>query len=221
METTYTTPLAKWARFMEIVIPAYMFGKSWAIADSKTVDLFRAEFPPLMIDMCEALKGMAGVGHDSALGRFYASYAGGAIGFAVVLVLALIMHWIMRDRKFIDSLRFTSVTLIPLAILNGTLSHVMKTFLKNITAATATEEALTQAAYTTPLNQSLMFFLFYITALWFMGRRTGLTRGKRVAVVIVGIIFIGAYIAAGLLIMPWEWKILLPKLMMSLSASAQ
>lgn len=215
METTYTTPLAKWARFMEIVIPAYMFGKSWAIADAQTVELFRAEFPPFLIDMAEYLKGLAGAGHDSPLGRFYASYAGAAIGIGVVVILAIAMHLIMRDRKFIDSLRFTSVTLLPLAILNGTLSHLMKTLLKNVSAATATEEALTQAAYTTPMNQSMMFFFFYITALWFMGRRTGLSRKKRIGVVIVGILFIAAYIGAGLLITPSEWQVLMPKLMQS------
>ncbi|MEI6125051.1 MAG: hypothetical protein WCQ99_00720 [Pseudomonadota bacterium] len=218
MENSYTTPLAKWARFMEIVIPAYMFGKSWAVADAKTVDLFRVEFPPFLIDMAEAIKGMVGAGHDSPLGRFYASWAGGAIGLGVVVVLAVVMHLIMRDRKFVDTLRFTSVTLLPLAILNGTLSHVMKTFLNNITASTATEETLTEAAYTTPLNQSLMFFLFYLFALWFMGRRTGLTRGKRLCVVFVGVLFIGTYIYAGLLIMPWEWRILMPKLLISLGA---
>ena len=215
METTYTTPFAKWARFMEVLIPAYMFGKSWAIADAQTVELFRAEFPPFLIDMAEYLKSLAGAGHDSPLGRFYASYAGAAIGIGVVVILAIVMHLIMRDRKFIDSLRFTSVTLLPLAILNGTLSHLMKTLLKNVSAATATEEALTQAAYTTPMNQSMMFFFFYITALWFMGRRTGLSRSKRIGVVIVGILFIGAYIGAGLLITPSEWEVLMPKLMQS------
>ena len=28
----YKTPLAKAARIMEIIIPAYMFGKAWGIA---------------------------------------------------------------------------------------------------------------------------------------------------------------------------------------------
>jgi len=64
-----------------------------------------------------------------------------------------------------------------------------------------------------------MFFLFYITALWFMGRRTGLPRKKRIAVVIVGVAFIGVYIGAGLLITPSEWSVLLPKLMQSVSAA--
>lgn len=218
METTNTTPFAKWARFLEIIIPAYMFGKSWAIADEKTVELFRAEFPAFLIDMAEALKAMAGAGHDSPLGRFYASYAGAAIGIGVVVILAIVMHLIMRDRAFIDSLRFTSVTLLPIAILNGTLSHVMKTLLSNVSAASATEEALTQAAYTTPMNQSFMFFFFYVTSLWFMGRRTGLSRGKRIGVVLVGIGFIAVYIGAGLLITKAEWSILLPKLMQSVSA---
>jgi len=33
MENNYTTPLARWARILEIFIPGYMFGKSYGIAD--------------------------------------------------------------------------------------------------------------------------------------------------------------------------------------------
>jgi len=119
-ETTPTTPLAKWARVLGIIIPAYMFGKSWGIADEKTVDLFRAEFPSFLIDGAEYLKGLVPTGNE-ALGCFCATYAGAIIGILVVLVLATVIHSVLRDRKFIDSLRFTSVTLIAIAILNGTL----------------------------------------------------------------------------------------------------
>ena len=40
MTDTYKTPWARVARILEIIIPAYMLGKSWGIADEKTVDLF-------------------------------------------------------------------------------------------------------------------------------------------------------------------------------------
>ena len=58
MHAAYTTPLAKWARVLEIFIPGYMFGKAWGMGDEVTVDLFRATFPPFLIDMAEFFKGV-------------------------------------------------------------------------------------------------------------------------------------------------------------------
>ena len=215
MEGTYTTHLTRWARFFEIIIPAYMFGKSWAIADEKTVDLFRAEFPPFLIDGAEYLKALVPIGNE-VLGRCYATYAGAFFGFLVVLALAIVMHLVLRDRKFIDSLRFTSVTLLPIAILNGTLSHVMKTFLENVDAASATGEALKQAAVNASWNYFYLNFAFYMIVLWMMGQRTGLKRSRRLMVVGVGILFIATYIGCGLMIMPGEWTELQPKLLEAL-----
>ena len=58
MADTYSTPLAQWARVLEIFIPGYMFGKAYGIADEKTVDLFRAQFPAFLINLAEYLKGI-------------------------------------------------------------------------------------------------------------------------------------------------------------------
>ena len=58
MADNYTTPLARAARIMEIIIPCYMFGKSWGISDEKTVDLFRAMFPSFLVNMAEFFKGI-------------------------------------------------------------------------------------------------------------------------------------------------------------------
>ena len=58
LEERYITPLAKWARILEIFIPGYMFGKAWGIANAQTVDLYRAIFPPFLIDMAEKMKGL-------------------------------------------------------------------------------------------------------------------------------------------------------------------
>ena len=118
-ETNYITPLARWARIMEIIVPIYLFGKSWGVADKKTVDLFRAEFPPFLIDGAEYLKSLVPAGSE-ALGRFYATYAGAMLGFLVVLILAGFFHLVLNDRKFIDSLRFTSVTLYSRITLSST-----------------------------------------------------------------------------------------------------
>ena len=123
------------------------------------------------------------------------------------------VHLVFNDRKYIDSLRFTSVTLIPIALLNGTLSHVLKTLLKNFDAVTATKEALYKDVYMSSWQFFVMFVIFYITALWFMGRRTGVLGWKRFAVVTVGIGFIVLYVAGGLMITPGEWKTLEPILM--------
>ena len=111
MDEIYRTPLARTARILEIFIPAYMFGKSWGIADEMTVDLFRAEFPPFLIDMAEFMKGLVATQNEN-LGRFYATTAGAIVGFLVVLALAAVFHFVLRDRRYIDSLRYTSVTLI-------------------------------------------------------------------------------------------------------------
>jgi len=216
MTNNYTTPLARWARFFEIIIPAYMFGKSWGLADEKTVDLFRAEFPAFLIDGAEYLKGLVPAGSE-VLGRFYATYAGALIGFLVLLSLAVVMHFVLRDRKFIDSLRFTSVTLLPIALLNGTVSHVMKTLLENVDAASATGDVLKTAAVDAGWNYFSLNFAFYMIALWMMGQRTGVKRARRWAVVGVGALFVALYIACGLLIMPGEWTELQPKLLEALS----
>ena len=145
-------------------LPAYMFGKSWGIADEKTVDLFRAEFPSFLINGAEFLKSLVPTGSE-ALGRFCATYAGALFGLLVVFILALAMHVVLKDRKFIDSLRFTSVTLFPLALLNGTLSHVMKTLLENVDAASATAEALKKVAVDSSWNYFYLNFAFYMIAL--------------------------------------------------------
>ncbi len=212
MNDTYISPWAKVARILEIIIPAYMLGKSWGIADEKTVDLFRAEFPPLIINGAEFLKGLVGTTNEH-LGRFVATNAGALIGVIIVVLLAVIFHFVLFDRKYIDSLRFTSVTLIPIAILNGTLSHVLKTLLKNIDSVTATKEALYKDVFISSWQFFFMFVIFYITALWFMGRRTGVLGWKRYAVVTVGIGFIVLYVAFGLMITPGEWETLEPILL--------
>ena len=216
MENQYTTPFATWARIFEIIIPIYMFGKSWAMFDERTVQLFQAVFPKFLVDGAVTIRSFLETGGE-AFGRFVATYAGTLLGFAVVLLLAAAMHLVLRDRKFIDTLRLTSVTLLPLAIMNGTLSHVMKTYLENIDAASATPEALEQAVVNASNNYFYLFTLFYIIALWVMPRRTGVQGWKRWAVVTVGLLFIVAYVQAGLLIDAGEWAALAPQLMESLA----
>jgi hypothetical protein len=216
MENQYTTPFARWARIFEIIIPIYMFGKSWAMFDERTVQLFQAVFPKFLVDGAVTIRSFLETGGE-AFGRFVATYAGTLLGLVVVALLAVVMHLVLRDRKFVDTLRLTSVTLLPLAIMNGTLSHVMKTYLENIDAASATPEALEQAVVTASNNYFYLFTLFYIIALWVMPRRTGVQGWKRWAVIAVGLLFIVAYVQAGLLIDAGEWAALAPQLMESLA----
>ncbi len=216
MENHYTTPLARWARILEIIIPIYMFGKSWAMYDEKTVDLFQAVFPKFLVKGAVAIRAFFETGGE-AFGRFVATYAGTLLGFAVVLLFALVMHLVLRDRKFIDTLRLTSVTLIPLALMNGTLSHVMKTYLENIDAASATPQALEEAVVKASNNYFYLFTIFYLIALWVMSRRTGVYGWKKWAVIGIGLLFVFAYVQSGLLIDAGEWAALSPKLMQSLA----
>jgi len=216
MEDTYTTPLAKWSRVLEIFIPGYMFGKAWGIANEGTVDLYRATFPAFLINMAEGIK--AALHTDSHyLQLLFATVAGAAIGFAVILLLGAVMHFVMGDRKYIDSLRFTSVTLIPIAVMNGTLSHVSNTVLESLGMGESVE-ALTQSALQSPRGQIAMFFVFYMTSLWMFGKRTGVKGWRRYGVLGVGIGFMAAYFACGLMITTGEWEILLPKLQAALAA---
>jgi hypothetical protein len=216
MENQYTTPFAQWARIFEIIIPIYMFGKSWAMFDEKTVQLFQAVFPKFLVDGAVTIRGFFETGGE-AFGRFVATYAGTLLGFVVVVLLAVVMHLVLRDRKFIDTLRLTSVTLIPFALMNGTLSHVMKTYLENIDAASATPEALEQAVVTASNNYFYLFTLFYIIALWVMSRRTGVQGWKKWAVVAIGLLFTIIYVQSGLLIDASEWAVLSPQLMEALA----
>ena len=176
MTNNYTTPLARWARVLEIFIPGYMFGKAYGIADDKTVDLFRAEFPAFLINAAEALKGILQTSNEN-LERFFTNTAGAVIGFVIIVLLAIVMHFVLRDRKYIDSLRFTSVTLLPIAVLNGTLSHAVKTLVENM--GTQTTEALTRSALEGPRNYIILNFFFYMICLWMLGRRTGVKRNRR------------------------------------------
>lgn len=213
MEETYKTPLARAARFLEIFIPAYMFGKSWGIADEMTVDLFRAEFPPFLIDMAEFMKGLV-VTENENLGRLLSTTAGATVGFGVVLVLAAVFHFILRDRKYIDSVRYTSVTLIPIAVLNGTLSHAVKTLVENL--GTTDPSALQKSAVQSPWSYFVLNVIFYLVAIWMMGKRTGVKRSRRFWLLSAGVGFVGLYLALGLMIMPEEWQNLLPTLQQSL-----
>jgi hypothetical protein len=214
MAENYTTPLARAARIMEIVIPCYMFGKAWGIADAKTVDLFRAMFPSFLIDIAEFFKRIMQT-DNANIQRFFSTMSGAIVGFVVVALLALVMHFVLRDRKYINSLRFTAVSLIPIAVLNGTLSHAIKTLVENL--GTQTPEALYASTVSSSQGNILIDGTFYLTAMWMMGRRTGVSKGRRYGVIGVGIGFMVVYLALGLMISPSEWQALLPKLQQALA----
>ena len=214
MADNYTTPLARAARIMEIIIPCYMFGKSWGIADEKTVDLFRAMFPAFIVNMAEFFKGIMHTDNMN-IQRFFSTVSGAIVGFMVVAILALIMHLVLRDRKYLDTLRFTAVSLFPIAGLNGTLSHAIKTLVENL--GTQAPDALYASTVSSSQGNLALDGFFYLTAMWFLARRTGVKRSKRVGVVCVGIAFMVIYIGLGLMISPAEWQALLPKLQQALA----
>jgi hypothetical protein len=196
VEERYITPLAKWARLLEIFIPGYMFGKAWGIANAETVGLYRAIFPPFLIDMAEAMKKIIST-DSAALERLFSTCAGALVGFGVIMILGVFMHLVLGDRKYIDSLRFTSITLIPLAVMNGTLSHVTNTLIESLGGG-ETIEALTKSAVDSPRGQIQMFCVFYMLALWMFGKRTGVIGWRRYGVLGVGIAFLAVYFACGL-----------------------
>lgn len=214
MADNYTTPLARAARIMEIIIPCYMFGKSWGISDEKTVDLFRAMFPAFIVNMAEFFKGIMHTDNMN-IQRFFSTVSGAIVGFMVVAFLALVMHFVLRDRKYLDTLRFTAVSLIPIAVLNGTLSHAIKTLVENM--GTQTPDALYASTVSSSQGNLALDGFFYLTAMWFLARRTGVKRSKRFGVVCVGIAFMAVYIGIGLMISPAEWQALLPKLQQALA----
>lgn len=216
MQANYTTPLAKWARVLEIFIPGYMFGKAWGMGDEVTVDLFRVTFPPFLIDMAEFFKRVLSTDNTN-LQRLFATSAGAIVGFLVIAVLAVIMHFILRDRKYVDSLRFTSVTLIPLALMNGTLTHLTTTLLEQLGGGENLEK-LTRSALVAPRGQIFLFVVFYLTSLWMFGKRTGVKGGRRWGVVIAGVGVVAVYLSCGLMITAEEWALVLPKLQAALAA---
>ena len=107
------------------------------------------------------------------------------------------MHLVLGDRKYIDSLRFTSITLIPLAVMHGTLTHVTNTIFETLGGG-ETIEALTKAAVDSPRSQINMFCVFYMLALWMMAKRTGVIGKRRWFVLLVGVGFLVVYFALGL-----------------------
>ena len=211
-EEKYTTPLAKWARVLEIFIPGYMFGKAWGIANDQTVDLFRVIFPSFLIDMAEGMKGWIITTDNANLERLFSTVAGAVVGFGVILALGLVMHLVLGDRKYIDSLRFTAITLLPIAVLHGTLTHVTNTIFESLGGG-ETIEALTKAAVDSPRSQINMFCVFYMLALWMMAKRTGVSGKRRWFVLLAGVGFLVAYFALGLGITNMEAAEVLPKMM--------
>ena len=210
-EERYTTPFAKWSRLLEIFIPGYMFGKAWGIANEHTVDLYRVIFPSFLINIAEYMKTLADISSPS-LARFYATSAGALVGFGGIFILGLVMHFVLGDRKYIDSLRFTSITLIPLAVMHGLLTHVTNTIFESLGGA-QTIESLTKAAVDSPSGQIYMFCVFYLLALWMMAKRTGVAGKRRWFVLLVGIGFIAVYLSMGLGIDSKEAAEILPKMM--------
>lgn len=200
---TYRTPLAKWARILEIIIPAYMLGKSWGIAQPDNIELFKAQFPTFIVNITEAMKSIFTV-NSVELQRLISTTSGALMGFACILLLSVITHHILRDRKFIDSLRFTAITMLPIAVLNGTLSHGLQSLLDN--SALKTVNALKAEAIFTPWSYFLLNFAFYMTALWVMGRRTGVENKKRLLLSGLGVAVMVIYLLAGFMIMPNEWN---------------
>lgn len=211
VQERYITPLAKWSRLLEIFIPGYMFGKAWGIANAETVDLYRVIFPPQLINMAEGMKGLITT-DSAALERLFSTCSGALVGFLVILILGAVMHLVLGDRKYVDSLRFTSITLIPLAVMNGTLSHVTNTLIETLGGG-ETIEALTKSAVDSPRGQIQMFCVFYMLAIWMFAKRTGVIGWRRYGVLGVGIVFLAVYFALGLGITPMEAADILPKMM--------
>jgi len=210
-EERYITPLAQWARVLEIFIPGYMFGKAWGIANQHTVELYRVIFPTFLVNMAEAMKGLVRTDSET-LGRVLSTSSGAVVGFLVILALGAVMHFALGDRKYIDSLRFTSITLIPLAVMNGTLTHLTNTLFESLGGG-ETIESLTKSAVDSPRGQIPMYCVFYMLALWMMGKRTGVMGKRRWLVLLVGVGFLVVYFALGLGITAKEASEVLPKLM--------
>ena len=157
------------------------------------------------------ITGSAGfIGFHAMRRRFFKRAAFFLVGS--ILALGLVMHFILRDRKYIDSLRFTAITLIPLAVMHGTLTHVTKTIIESLGGG-ETIEAMTVAAVDSPRGQIQMFCVFYMLALWMMAKRTGVYGKRRWFVLLVGVGFLVVYFALGLGITNMEAAEVLPKLM--------
>lgn len=199
--------LAKWSRWLEIIIPAYVFGKSWGIAEPKNLALFKAQFPPFLIEATEFLKNIYHF-QSVYVQRFVATTCGALLGGVVVGLLSILFHYILNDRKYLDSLRFTAVTIIPVAILNGILSHGLQTLVDNL--QTQSVDSLKMALVISPLAYLIFIGLLYLASLWTMGRRTGVRTSRRIWLMIAGLTLLGGYLAAGLMITPDEWVKLIP-----------
>jgi hypothetical protein len=208
-QENYQTPLAKWARLLEIIIPAYMLGKSWGIAQPHSIDLFKAQFPTWLITAIEWMKGLFPT-NSVELQRLISTTSGAVMGFFILLMISTLIHFILRDRRFIDSLRFTAITLLPIAVLNGTLSHGLQTLIENSTVKTV--QALTVEAVYTPWSYFAMNLIFYLAGLWVMGKRTGVAKQKRYQLLGAGVLVMGLYLVAGFMIFPGEWQSLVGKL---------
>ncbi len=209
MGRQYVTPLARWARALEIIIPAYMLGKSWGAADERNLVLFRAQFPAFLIDATEYVKGLFQVDYEP-LRRFIATTSGALIGLVVVCLFAVVIHLILGDRDYLDSLRFTAVTLIPVAVMNGILSHGVQTLLNQMASQSIRD--LEFGVMDLPWVYFVLSAAFLLTSSWAMGERTGVSRERRRWLLVASAGFLVLYLAAGLMILPAEWTALITQL---------
>jgi hypothetical protein len=161
--------------------------------------------------MAEAMKKIM-VTDSESLQRLFATCSGALVGFLLILALGAIMHLVLSDRKYIDSLRFTAVTLVPVAVMNGTLTHVTNTVFESLGGGESIE-TLTQAAVDAPRGQIQMYCVFYMFAIWMLSKRTGVIGKKRWYVLLVGVAFLALYFALGLGVDAREAAEVLPKMM--------
>lgn len=126
----------KSAVWLEMLIPAYFFGKTFGTSDAKYRVLDKFMYPEAFIKLSGFFRDLPP--HDFYYtGRFLGVISGAALGILFGLFIGLLYKWVMKDWAFAKAARIGNLAFIVIALLTGFMADF---FNENIGMALRIEE---------------------------------------------------------------------------------
>lgn len=111
----------KSAIWLEMLIPAYFFGKTFGTSDAKYRLLDQFMYPGAFIKLSGFFRDLPP--HDYYYtGRFLGVISGACIGILFGLFIGLLYKWVLKDWAFAKSARLGNLAFILIALLTGFMS---------------------------------------------------------------------------------------------------
>ncbi|MEI6127677.1 MAG: hypothetical protein WCQ99_14115 [Pseudomonadota bacterium] len=108
----------KSAVWLEMLIPAYFFGKTFGTSDARYRVLDKFMYPEAFIKLSGFFRDLPP--HELYYtGRFLGVISGAAIGILFGLFIGLLYKWVMKDWAFAKAARIGNLAFIVIALLTG------------------------------------------------------------------------------------------------------